>query len=409
MMNNDRRKHSEAAREQLRVSAVMDRLYFFIILCMFFNASCKFDIKNLNKMNLEYEQITNSGKSGRELYEALSVFERNNMARFNSKIDLGGVNLLTGGYTLAKDYFLRAEAVLSNAGNDEASQKNIVILYGSLARISLIEGGYIDALEYVDKAVYADKWNDAQYQFLKAHILTALNRNEEALLIFDRFYPENTEAMTALDLRAYMYLLAGNDRTRETALALDQYLAKGSFFPGLGVFASTVYEKNNEIKKSILSAFLDYEYYASYKESKPADFLKNLDTLEKRLLTENKITGGRYALNLLRGLYTASIAAPSAETRDQGFFIEDYVIIRSRIQKRAVDAGDFNRFILLEPFFSQFPVYYWNVWQAVLRLDPDSRVNFVRVLEKIIALDKTGVYAKRAWDETAKLMGYAPQ
>jgi tetratricopeptide (TPR) repeat protein len=397
-----------------RISDMRDSLYFFIILCIFFNTACKSDAKEFDKMNIEYEQITNSEKSGQELYEALSVFERNNMSHFNSKIDLGGVNLLNGDYTLAKDYFLRAEAVLSNAGDDEMSQKNIAILYGSLARISLIEGKNIDALDYADKAISADKWNYLYYQLLKAHILTALNRNEEALVIFDSFYPENTEAMTALDLRAYMYLLSGNDRPRETALVLDQYFARGkitegSYFPGLGLFASTVYEKNNEIEKSILSAFLDYEYYASYNASKPADFLKNLDTLEKQLLAENKIEAGRYALNLLRGLYTASIAAPEAGMYSEGFFIEDYVIIRSRIQKHVIDAGEFNHFILLEPFFSRFPVYYWNVWQAVLQLAPDSRENFVRVLEKIIALDKTGVYAKPAWDEISKLMGYAPQ
>jgi tetratricopeptide (TPR) repeat protein len=334
MIMNDERKHGKAARGQIYggVWDMTDRLYFFIILCIFFNAGCKPDAKNLGKMNMEYTQITNSGKSGRELYEALSVFERHNMAHFNSKIDLGGANLLNGDYTPAKDYFLRAEAVLSNAGDDETSQKNIAILYGSLARICLIEGKYIDALNYADKAISADKWNDAQYQFLKARVLTALNRKEEALVIFDSFYPENAEAMTALDLRGYMYLLAGNERPRDTARALDQYFTKGLYFPGLGLFASTVYEKNDEIKKSILSAFLDYEYHASYNESNPADFLKNLDVLEKQLLKENKIESGRYALNLLRGLYTPSIAAPEAEMYGGDFFIEDYVIIRSRVQ-----------------------------------------------------------------------------
>jgi tetratricopeptide (TPR) repeat protein len=403
MAGNGGRKSGKAAIKS------RDGLCFLVVSCVFFNAACKPDAQNINKMNLEYEQIANSERSGQELYEALSSFERDNMAHFNSKIDLGGVNLLKGDYTLAKDYFLRAQAVLSNAGNDGTSQKNIVILYGSLARISLIEGRHVDALDYSEKAISADKWNDAQYRFLKAHILTALDRKEEALAIFDAFCPENAESVTALDLRAYMYLLAGSNRPPDTARTLDQYFSKGSYFPGLGVFASTVYEKNDEIKKSILSAFLDYEYHASYKESNPADFLKNLDTLEKQLLTENQIEPGRYALNLLRGLYTPSIAAPNAEPREDGFFMEDYVIIRNRIQKRAADSGDFNRFILLEPFFSQFPVYYWNVWQAVLQMAPDSRENFVRVLEKIIALDKTGVYAKPAWEEITKVMGYAPQ
>jgi tetratricopeptide (TPR) repeat protein len=383
--------------------------YFFIVLCILVHSACKINIMDLNRMNSKYEQIVNSGKSGQELFDALSEFERNNMAHFNSKIDLGGVYLLKGDYTLAKDCFLRAEAVLSNTGDDETSQKNIVILYASLARISLIEGRNIDALTYIDKAISYDKENDVQYPFLKGHILTALNRKKEALELFDTFYGENAETMTALDLRAYMYLLADDNRSQETVYILERYFTKGSYFPGLGIFASTVYEKNNDIKKSILSAFLDYEYHVSYKKSNPADFLKNLDTVEKRLIAENKITAAGHALTLLRGLYSASIILPNTETYEQKFFIEDYVIIKNRIQRHTVDTGDFNRLLLLEPFFSQFPVYYWNIWQAVLQLDADSRKNFVRVLEKIIALDDTGVYAQPAWEEITKVLGYASQ
>ncbi|MDR2803784.1 MAG: hypothetical protein LBB22_05805 [Treponema sp.] len=380
--------------------------WLFIALGILCNCACKIDIKNINKMDLEYKQIVNSSKSGEELFEALSVFERNNMAHFNSKIDLGGVYLLKGEYIPAKDYFLRAEAVLGNAGDDEITQRNIVIMYASLARISLIEGGNMEALTYIDKAISCDKEKDVQYQFLKAHILTALNKQEEALELFDTLYPVNAERMTALDLRAYMYLLTEYERPQESARVLDQYFTRGAFFPGLGLFASTVYEKSNEIQKSILSAFLDYEYYASYKKSNPEDFLKNLNTLEKRLTAENKIVYARYALNLLRGLYSNEIILPNVETNEHSFFVEDYVIIRNRIRRHTVDIGDVQRLMGMETFFSKFPVYYWNIWESVLLLDAASQKDYVSVLEKIIALDKNGVYARMAWDGITEVMGY---
>jgi tetratricopeptide (TPR) repeat protein len=360
-------------------------------------------------MDLEYEQIINSSKSGQELFEALSSFERNNMAHFNSKIDLGGVYLLRGEYTMAKDYFLRAEAVLGNAGEDETAQRNIVIMYASLARISLIEGGYTEALGYIEKAISSDKEKDVQYQFLRAHILTALEKKEEALAMFDRFYEGNAETMTALDLRAYMYLLAERGRPQECARVLDQYFKHGAFFPGLGLFASTVYEKNNEIQKSILSAFLDYEYHASYKKTNSADFLRNLDTLEKRLVAENKIVYARYALNLLRGLYSNEIIQPNVETHEHSFFVEDYVIIKNRILRHNVDIGDVQRLMGMEAFFSKFPVYYWNIWECVTLLDSGTQKEYVRVLEKIIELDKAGVYARPAWEGITRVMGYASQ
>jgi hypothetical protein len=158
-----------------------------------------------------------------------------------------------------------------------------------------------------------------------------------------------------------------------------------------------------------LSAFLDYEYYASYKKSNPADFLKNLNTLEKRLTAENKIVYARYALNLLRGLYSNEIILPNVETNEYSFFVEDYVIIKNRIRRHTVDIGDVQRLMGMEAFFSKFPVYYWNIWESVLLLDSASGKDYVGVLEKIIALDKDGVYARPAWEGITKVMGYASQ
>jgi tetratricopeptide (TPR) repeat protein len=387
----------------------------FILFAVISACSCE-SYKN-RRMNTAYEQIRASGKTGQELFETLTEFERNNPEHFSSKVDLGGVFFLQGNNERAKDYFFRALAVLRNAGSDAESKQNTVIMYGSLARIALAEGDYGEAAGYAEQAAALEKDENGQYVLLKGHILVAQGKNEEALSLFDRLYPSAGDNMTPLDLRAYMYLLARTERTEECAALVDRYFdGERPYFEGLGIFASGVFEKAGQTKKAILCAFLEYEYYSSYKTADNAQYLKNIDAVEKQLAQKGTLEEGRYAINLLRSLYGRGSAGASYDNsktlsellreEEDRFFIEDYVIIKDRINKNAAGISDFHRLLQLEPHFSQFPLYYWNVWQLVPKFAPTARQYYSRALERIIALDKNGVYAKPAWDEISALMGY---
>jgi tetratricopeptide (TPR) repeat protein len=375
--------------------------YFFSSLFSALVLLCSCEAYKNRQMNLEYEQIKASGKTGRELFDALTEFERNNTVHFSSKVDLGGVYLLQGDYGRAKDYFLRAAAVLRYAGDDAESKKNIVIMYDSLARIALAEGDYEPAMGYAEQAIALDG-ESGHYMLLKGHILAAQNKDVEALAVFDSLYPA-ADTVTAVDLRTYMYLLARAERTEECAAIVDRYFETGPYFKGLGTFASGVFERAGQTKKAILSAWLEYEYFSSFNAADDAAYLTGIDGLERQLAQKGTLEAGMGAIKLLRRLYGGA-AAPLREA--ESFFVEEYIFIKISIRENTAGIAEFNRLLQMEHYFSQFPAYYWNVWQTVSLLDPGVRQNFARVLEKIIALDKDGVYARRAWDELGALMGY---
>jgi hypothetical protein len=355
-------------------------------------------------MNKEYEQIKNSGLTGEALLNTLTEFELRNTGHFSSKVDLGGYYLLSGDLERAKDYFRRAEGLKPKAPGDEETRKNICLLYGSLARIGLLQKDYAKANEYVKEAVAFDAVESRKYQFLEGHILIAQNQNAEALEIFDALYRTQAELMNMEDIRAYMYLLADAKRNTECAGIVDLYFEKGRFFSGLGLFASSVYEAAGDGKKAVLAAFLEYEYYSSYNDADDKHFVNNLDALKQQLAAAGKQAETEKVLRLVQSLYDGS--AEAAYQPVSSFFAEEYIILKKKIQNRTMNNEDFNKYLILEPYFSQFPVYYWNIWQVVTDSAPLSRPNYLPVLEKIIALDKSGKYARLAWAELSNVMGF---
>jgi tetratricopeptide (TPR) repeat protein len=369
--------------------------FLYILLSIVILTSCMQPV-----INQEYKKIQDSGKSGQELFDLLTNFERTHPEHYSSKVDLGGYYLLTGDYDKAKDYFLRAEAIIRNAPHTSEGQENIGIMYSSLGRIALSEREYEKAMSYAEKAI---SYN-SQFLFLKAHILAAQGNDQGSLELFDTLYTNSAELFDGEAIRAYMYLLAKAERFTDCGIMIDLYFEKGQFFPGLGLFSSTVFEAEKQYKKSILLAFLDYEYYSSYKQTGNDDFLNNLTILENRAASQFNSPETLGAIQLIRSLYNNSISI-SIPTEPR-FFVEEYIILRHKINRETITNSDFNQLLLLEHYFSRFPVYYWSVWQAVEQLAPEHKSDFVAVLEKIIALDRSGPYARLSWDALSEMMGY---
>ncbi|GHT92856.1 hypothetical protein FACS1894140_5470 [Spirochaetia bacterium] len=196
---------------------------------------------------------------------------------------------------------------------------------------------------------------------------------------------------------------------------VDIFFEKGRYFPGLGLFASSVYEAAGQEEKAVFAAFLDYEYSGGYRQTDTSAFIKNIDTLEQQLASGDKLTPVAGALNLVRSLYDPSTAVdPQYEP---SFFAGKYITLKKKISDAAgaaihttgaasLTTAEFNRYLTMEHYFSSFPVYYWNIWQAISDLPVSSRANYLPVLQRIIALDMEGTYAERAWDEISKILGF---
>ena len=356
-------------------------------------------------MNKEYERIKASGLTGNDLLSALKEFELKNKNHFYSKVDLGGFYLISGNIQLAANFFQRAEEISPKPWKNKQAREYITIMYGSLARIYLLQGDYLKAMDYVQKAIAADDEYGKPYNFLKAHILVAQDKQEEARTLFYELYQSQKDLMEADDVRAFMYLLAKAERYGDCAQMVDLYFEKGPFFAGLGLFASTVYENAGDVNKAILAAFLDYEYHSSYTQTNDNDFLANINAVERQLALKGLLQYAEPTIRLIRGLFNNSDLI--FERNRNAFFVEDYCYFKKKILTSSLTSAEFEQYLQLERYFSIFPAYYWNLWQAALKLFPQTAlVSFIPSLEKIIRLDSNGRYAKAAWEELTKLMGY---
>jgi tetratricopeptide (TPR) repeat protein len=282
----------------------------------------------------------------------------------------------------------------------------------SLARMSLIRGEYAEALEYAEKAIALDREEKPGPLFLKGHILIAREEDEKALEFLAGLFKTRREEAGPEDIRAYMYLLARAGRAAEAAEMTDLFFEKGSYFPGLGFFASSVYESTGEIDKAVLAAFLDYEYHSGFKGSDDGTFLQNIGTLEERLKERSLEDAGNAGnetkaarpLRLLRSLYDPETSVPAGY--EAPFFAGDYILCKKKIREGSFTEADFNRYLSLEPYFRSFPSYYWNLWQGALLVNEKPPAEYLAALEKVIALDREGVYAKPAWGELTRFLGF---
>jgi hypothetical protein len=249
---------------------------------------------------------------------------------------------------------------------------------------------------------------ELESQFLKGHILIAREEEEKAGELFDGLFRDHRDAAGALDIQAYMYLLARTGRAAEAAEMADLFFEKGSYFPGLGFFASTVYESAGQSEKAILAAFLDYEYQSGFSNTDDGAFLRNIGVLEERIKAGGLEGDSREkttrALRLLRCLYESGTPVPPGY--EAPFFAADYILCKKKILEASLTGEDFKRYLELEPYFSSFPSYYWNLWQGALLVRGQAPAEYLASLEKVIALDRNGIYAKPAWGELTRFMGF---
>jgi tetratricopeptide (TPR) repeat protein len=314
----------------------------------------------------EYARIRNSGLRGEELVSALEDFSLRYPGHFDSKVDLGTYYLALGEMGRAEDHLRRAEAGATGG-------EHVPIMYGALGQLYLSQGNYQKALEYAEKAIEADRENTGLYRSLKGHVLVSRGEYNKALEIFDELCNDNipgagnnSVGRETEDLRAYLFLLAEAERSKDAAAVLERYFQTGAFFPGLGSFAATVYRAAGEMEKAPYAACLEEEYRAGYTGFDPIGEIPP----------------------------------------DKNFFISEYFLLKELIRNENITEDQFLRYIELEPYFRLFPSYYWGLWQGTSLRYPEIRHNFTNILQKIITLDREGPFAGKAWEELTRLLGY---
>jgi tetratricopeptide (TPR) repeat protein len=355
------------------------------------------------RLEQEFDELKASEKRGEEYIQPILEFERKNPGHFRSKVELGAYYAAAGNPTLSKEFFLRAKEVVKNAPKTGEGERDVTKMYGTLAELAIYDKDFAKAEEYAEMAVAFDNEYAPVYKLVKPRILVLQDKYKEALELFDEAYRDQPETMILNDIKSYMYLLAEAGRNEECAGVIDYYFEKGPYYSGLGGFASVIYESSGQFSKSIYMAFLEFEFQASYRHTDTAEFVKKMDSLEQKMAQWKILDETQAAIQLLRSAYEPTIEYRRPENLSS--FVEEYIIVKNKIRDGTVNTADFNRLLRLERYFSTFPVYYWNIWQAVGILDKSGEKNFAPVLGKIVTLDENNIYIQRARDELARVLG----
>ena len=223
-------------------------IYISVVVMISFFSSCK------NKLQDEFNSITNSKKSDAEIVKLVKEFEIKHPKHFESKLLLAEYFISINDIDNAYDYLKRAEVVKKYADKKQ-KDSYYTKMYGYLATIEFSKNEYDSAETYVKNAINYDKQHTHGYEYMLGHLQVIKNNNEQALKLFDDIYAKQPELSTASDLQTYMYLLADAERYDDCTTVINQYMATGQWFPGLGSFASTVFEKDGMLQESILCAF----------------------------------------------------------------------------------------------------------------------------------------------------------
>lgn len=352
--------------------------FLLIILVLFAGCSSK-NMKN-------YKRIKQSNSNIADLYQDIYSFDLNNPDFYESKLDLARYYLLTGNYGESWAFLLRAEAIAAKFP-EQMSKENEAAMYACHASLLLMNNQVESAFEYVKKACDVPKYGKV-YGYLAGRVLTTLDRKQEALGYFERTYKEYPNLITGEEIRSYMYLLADSKNYEKSLELLELYFEKGTFFSGLGMFASGIYEKNGLMRESIFSAFLDYEYQSCFGNADDKKFVQNLNDLRSKLISESNGKSVVYAVDYMLSLYVDSdVSKP-----DMDFFPVKYIELKKIAKNKPWSNKEFNEYLALEKYFKNFPCYYWILWEMLPKINSGDLVNWKSILEKIILLGNSEYY-----------------
>lgn len=369
-------------------------VFFFVLVSMF--SSC-----NMDRVNREYEDLKKNTLD-LNLYQTIFSFEIEHPEHFESKLDLAKLNLFAGNYEKAWEYLRRAEGIYKNSKKTKISKSELSSMYGTFASLYLISNNLTEAEKYINEACKIHKFG-AYYGYLKGQIDFALQKKDSAWEMFEKTYKRFPSEISISELRTYMYLAAEKKEYKKALKLLELYFEKGTYFPGLGLFASGVYEKNDDYEKSVFMAFLDYEYQSCFSNQDDSKFVTNLTNAISTSENEGN-QKGVVALKAVQSLYTGD-TFPIIET---DFFAYKYLYYKYKYQYSQLTPNDVNYYLSIENKMATFPVYYWILYDVASKSDENEYSNLIFMLEKILLLDKS-LYTKKARIELGKLDGFSEE
>lgn len=432
----------------------MEKLKLIIILCcvtlvvssvVFLATSCSWtgeQVVSDETLQESYEKLYLGSASQEELVASLVEFEVTNPNHFKSKLDLAQWYFSLGDHVLSWQYLQRALSLANESGfrlefkdfsgdsddsfiiSNQISQLNIPdgltdidleLLHRLLAYLCLFRDDVQGAEKYSKTSLALSEYhfnslenpNIAPSLYLMGQVMFSLAEDEDfsqketmekALGNFDRAYTLNPQGLASIHLLGYGKLLAQVQRTNEAEFIVEEFLKINSVNPDTLLIAQEIYTNTNNTYKERICNFLAEDYVLGIlslddknlirETNWISEYKKLIDSVEeKNSKTNSEHSGGNQGENVYL---------------KEKFFGETYCQVSLRSKEGRITNGDLDSLVAVEPYFVNFPSYYWLLWSVAKELGY-SEV-FIPALKKIIALNPTGIYAKAARQELQNLV-----
>jgi len=336
----------------------------------------------------EYIRIKTSKVSGAGLISALTMLDEKYPNLFETKVDLGTYYFSLQDNERAKKYFVAAEMIVKKSKNSEYK----AILFGNLAELMYLEGNYSKSIAYVDLSQKNDRKDTKGFAVIKANALAASGEIEGARILYSKYYLERGFFDRPEDQRRYILLLQQTSMYDETLRQIKAYIQRWPYFIGLGMIASSAYEKKGDINNSLLYAFQDYEYVCGYQKEDQAAMNDNLDRLKRMFAVAGFIVdkSDSTALETVRFLvnkkYTEAQAGLQSLAAVNDTYFPDFLLLKTQIITGTITESDFKRYLALEPLMKDFVQFYLQEYQGYTKFDPKGMSRYDAILEKIISM-----------------------
>lgn len=379
----------------------------FVFVLILSVLSCKDDSLNFQQ---ELDNAINSAADPSAMAEALLLLEQKYPSRAEIKAQLGIIHLMKGDFLSAKIMLTSAESLINRkTGNDTK-----YLVYAGLADLHEKNGEISDSKKYAEAALSIPV-NDTLGVLL--HICraeTALGNKAQALEQYLVAIKEQSSFFTEADYSNLVGLLVVNN---DIDIAIEYYLQKIEslgYSNGDGLTLSTLYEKNGDFSKSLVSA--SYELWRLLHEDvlTPKECINRLDEVAEKVLpvldgkTKDEFSMIVDAQTRIFGFgWTDAVGVYIELDLFQGDWFEQFFFYLATLMSEDVPAHEtMKRYVILEPAFRRSQLYYYYLWNILKKGEGKYTFSTVRgILDKVVLFGVNTQLSEKTKKEAGRLLG----
>lgn len=366
------------------------------------------------KFHEEMSRVLNAVEDPSEMATTLLHLEQKYPDRAEPKAQLGIIYIMKGDFDSARIILVKAETLINKKTSDETKY----LIYAGLADVYERQGNITEAKAKAESALDISSEDSLGVALNLCRAEIALNENESALDRYRSVFVSLESFFTDKDYSNFVWLLTEQKEYQE---AINVYLKKieiMGYSEGDGLGLSTLYEKNNNPVKSLVSA--SYELWRMLHEEKISseDCIKRLFDVSdkmKDILSGPEKEDFEAIINAQQALFNyrwqESLNIYIDLDLFQGDWFEQFFYhLANLMNEKKPDVESIKNYVLLEPAFRRSHNYYYYLWNILKKGEGKYTFTTIRnVLDKVVLFGINTRLAQVTKSEMGSLLGLTAQ